>query len=106
LGHTANERFDQIGADLQMTVFAQLLASLRQVERHYDLYGDLQIDHYDFQLNPGSKMANGLILYNGVWSGGVGFYFAENSTPATDCPSMAGKLNEVIAELGGHAGNI
>lgn len=72
-----------------------------------DIYGELIWDRYDAAMRSGmASSRNKLILYNGIWSNGEGFYFDEGSTPEVHCPSMSKKIREALTELGGHPGNI
>ena len=74
--------------------------------RYYDMFGNIQIDTYDHRLLPGEIDTRALILYNGIWSDGTGFYFDDASTPEMTCPVMSQKIRSVIDGLGGHPGEL
>lgn len=72
--------------------------------RYFDLYGDLNVDYLDLRLEPEPPVSNAWILYNGIWSDGVGFYSDEDSSKW--CPNISDKLNSIISGLGGAPRNM
>lgn len=74
------------------------------VVRYYDLYGVLKTEYLGQRLEQGAPPQKGLILYNGIWSGGSGFYYDE--LPEKWCPSISEKLERIITEMGGAPGNM
>jgi len=95
--------------------FAELIHALREkgvefnyptwdfVVRYFDLYGNLKTDYLGLRLQPEHPPQRALILYNGIWSNGEGFYFDE--APSKWCPSISHKLESAIQKLGGASGN-
>lgn len=72
--------------------------------RYFDLYGDIYVNYLDINLQPEPPAQDALILYNGIWSNGAGFYYEED--PSKWCPNISDKLEGIILELGGAPGNM